>query len=376
MPPQQSLSAEQVPPAPAHALAHAPFVQTSAPQQSLSLAQVSPVPRHPQVPLPLHTFGAQQSALLVQAVPEPAHPQVEVPVSQARAPQQSPLLVQPCPLVAHPHVPFTQRAEQQSDGLEHELPSWVHDVEVVPPSSPVPPSTHVLLEGSHVYEPQQSSEVVQSPPTPAHAGWQVPLAQLPEQQSPLVLQQSSSYWQSGSPSAHEPPSSLVPESVEPPLPLPLPASLVPPLPLPLPVPASLEPPVLPVPHLPAVQESEQQLVYEEHELPSGWHFVVPQTPFAQSLLQQSVLAVHFCPSGLHVDAGGPHVPELHELLQHSLFFVQLVPSLEHEADWHVPDTQSLLQQSVLALQLPPMPAHVGCAQVPPVHAPLQQSLVL
>ncbi len=94
-PPQQSLLLVQVPPASEHGLAHAPLVQTSVPQQSPSLLHASPVPRQPQVPLPLHTFGAQQSALLVQAVPEPAHPHVEVLVSQLRAPQQSPLPVQP-----------------------------------------------------------------------------------------------------------------------------------------------------------------------------------------------------------------------------------------------------------------------------------------
>ncbi len=181
----------------------------------------------------------------------------------------------------------------------------------------------------------------------------------------------------------EPASPLVPESAEPPLPLPLPASLVPPLPLPLLlppppllllVPPSLAPPELPVPHLPAVHESEQQLPYAEHELPSGSHLVVPQTPFMQSLLQQSVLPVHVWPSGLHEGAGGLHVPESQELLQHSLFLVQAVPSAEQEDDWQVPDTQSLLQQSALALHVPPMPAHMGWAHVPLVHAPLQQSL--
>jgi hypothetical protein len=47
-------------------------------------------------------------------------------------------------------VPFTQRAEQQSDALEHALPSCVHEELVVPPSPLVPPSTQVLLDGSHV----------------------------------------------------------------------------------------------------------------------------------------------------------------------------------------------------------------------------------
>jgi hypothetical protein len=34
---------------------------------------------------------------------------------------------------------------------------------------------------------------VQSPPTPAHACWQEPFAQLPEQQSPSPLQQLPSF---------------------------------------------------------------------------------------------------------------------------------------------------------------------------------------
>jgi hypothetical protein len=41
--------------------------------------------------------------------------------------------------------------------------------------------------------PQQSSDVKQSPPTPAQAGKHVPSAQLLEQQSPFVLQQSRSF---------------------------------------------------------------------------------------------------------------------------------------------------------------------------------------
>jgi hypothetical protein len=36
---------------------------------------------------------------------------------------------------------------------------------------------------------------MQSAPTPAHAAWHVPLTQLFEQQSPLVLQQLWSTWQ-------------------------------------------------------------------------------------------------------------------------------------------------------------------------------------
>lgn len=369
-PPQQSLSVVQLPPEPEQGLAQAPLVQTRAPQQSLSLVQVSPVPRHPQVPLPLHTLGAQQSLLLVHAVPDPAQPHVLVLVSQLSAPQQSRLPVQPCPLVAQPHVPFTQSAEQHSDALEQEVPSELQPPPAPPsPLPPVPPSTHVLLEGSHTAAPQQSSEDMQSPPTPAQAGWQVPSAQLPEQQSPLVLQQSSSYWQSGSSVEQEPLSLPVPPSC-PPLPLPLP--LPPPL-LPLLVPPSWPPPVL-VPHLPEVQESEQQLLYDEHELPSALHIVVPQTPFLQSLLQHPLLPVHVLPSGAQVGVGAAQVPEVQVLLQHSLSFVQLAPSFEHAADWQVPDTQSLLQQSVLVVQLPPRLAHMGCAQVPLVQVPLQQSL--
>ena len=72
---------------------------------------------------------------------------------------------------------------------------------------------------------------MQSPPTPAHAGSQVPLAQLFEQQSPLVLQQSLSYWQLGSVGVHDPPS-LLPPSMPPLLVPPLLLPLLPPLLLP------------------------------------------------------------------------------------------------------------------------------------------------
>ena len=100
-------------------------------------------------------------------------------------------------------------------------------------------------------------------------------------------------------------------------------------------------------------------------------------PLAQSILQQSELVEHVCPSGLHEGAGAVHVPLLQSLLQHSLFFVQLMPSAEQAAeDWQVPLTQSLLQQSLLAVQLAPTLAHMGCAHVPLVHVPLQQSLEL
>lgn len=97
----------------------------------------------------------------------------------------------------------------------------------------------------------------------------------------------------------------------------------------------------------------------------------------QSCLQQSAFVEHVCPSGLHVGAGAAHVPLLQSLLQHSLFFVQLMPFEEQAADdWQVPLTQSLLQQSLLALQLDPTLAHMGWAHVPLLHVPLQQSLEL
>ena len=80
---------------------------------------------------------------------------------------------------------------------------------------------------------------------------------------------------------------------------------------------------------------------------------------------------------MQVGTGATQVPLLQSLLQHSLFFVQLDPFAEQDADdWHVPLTQSLLQQSLLLEQVAPWLAHVGCAQVPLVHVPLQQSLEL
>ena len=80
---------------------------------------------------------------------------------------------------------------------------------------------------------------------------------------------------------------------------------------------------------------------------------------------------------MHIGTGATHDPLLQSLLQHSLFFVQLVPSAEQAADdWQLPLTQSLLQQSLLALQLAPTLAHMGWAHVPLVHVPLQQSLEL
>jgi hypothetical protein len=116
-----------------------PPVHTRTPQQSLELVHVSPVPRQPHVPLPLHRLGAQQSLLLEHAVPEPAHPHVEVVESQLSAPQQSRLPVQPSPLDAHPQVLLTHSAEQQSEAVEHDVPSDEH-----PPVVPVPPSSRVL----------------------------------------------------------------------------------------------------------------------------------------------------------------------------------------------------------------------------------------
>ena len=106
----------------------------------------------------------------------------------------------------------------------------------------------------------------------------------------------------------------------------------------------------------------------------AWQAVVPQVPFMQSMAQQSLLPEHICPLGLQVGVGALHDPAVHVLLQHSLFFVQLVPLPEHAADSQVPMTQSLLQQSLLFAQVPPMLAHMGCAQVPLVQVPLQQSL--
>jgi hypothetical protein len=367
-PPQQSEALEHEPPGSAHALAHAPFVHTSEPQQSLSFVHVSPVPRQPHVPLPLHTLGAQQSALVVQAVPDPAHPHVDVLVSQLSAPQQSALLPQPWPLVAHPQVPLAQIAEQQSDALEHDVPSALHELD--PPSPPVPLSTHLLVAVSHVPEPQQSSSVLQSPPTLAQAGAQVPLAQLPEQQSPFWLQQSWSTWQFGSLTAQDPASAPPPASVLPPLPLPLPPPL-----LLLPEPASFPPFPEPVPaHLPAVHDREQHCEKVEHAAPFASHALVPHVPFAQSLLQQSVLVVQVWPSGLHVGAGAAQAPPVQVLLQHSLPLEQLWPLAEHDDVWHVPETQSLLQQSPLPEQLAPRLAHEGWPQVPLVQLPLQQSL--
>ena len=225
---------------------------TSEPQHAELSVHASPVPRHPHVLLlGSQTLGEQQSLSLLHDSPDPRQPHVEVFGSQSRAPQQSPLPVQPSPLEAQPHVSFTQSCEQQSDADPHGSPSDVHPPPPPPPSPPDEGWTHVLLPESQTSEPQQSVELfagLQSPPCPAHAGWQVPDAQLSEQQSPFVLQQSSSSWQSGSVGVQAVvPPSPVPESMEPPLPLP--ASLLPPLPLPLPLPepASLPPLPLPLP---------------------------------------------------------------------------------------------------------------------------------
>jgi len=94
---------------------------------------------------------------------------------------------------------------------------------------------------------------MQSAPTPAHDAWHVPLTQLFEQQSPLVLQQLSSAWQF--PDVAQPPASW-PPPLPPPLLLPVPPSC-PPLLLPLP----------PVPHLPMVHERAQHWANPEHEVP-------------------------------------------------------------------------------------------------------------
>jgi hypothetical protein len=122
-------------------------------------------------------------------------PQVPLVGSQTRAPQQSPSLPHPSPLDAQPQVPSTHRSEQHSAAEPHVKPSLVQPPPPPPPppsSPPEAPGVQVLLVGSHRYDPQQSLESSQSPPMPAHAGSQVPSAQLFEQQSPSVLQQSSS----------------------------------------------------------------------------------------------------------------------------------------------------------------------------------------
>ena len=240
----------------------------------------------------------------------------------------------------------------------------------------------VWLVESHRYAPQQSVERFagsQSPPMPAHAGWQVALTQLPEQQSPFELQQSWSSWQLGSERAHAPPSLLPPPESSPaplPLPLPLPASFLPPLPLPLP--PSMPPPELaPVPvHFPAVHDSEQQSPYALQPCPVWLHAPAPHLDALQSLLQQSVLVAHALPSGLQEGAGAAHVPPGHAPPQQSLAALQLAPLAWQVADAHEPETQSLLQQSLLDEQPASRSAHMGCAQVPPLHWPLQQLLEL
>jgi hypothetical protein len=256
----------------------------------------------PQRPSHVPQVALQQSELCAHALPSCEHGWEHVPLarSQTSKPQQSASDPHPWNSPAQPQVLLTQRKEQQSLALAQPKPSSMHAPPLllplpllVPLSSPPPPdvSMHVSVVESQMYAPQQSVELFagsQSPPTPAHAGWQKPNAQLTEQQSPSALQQSLSSWQNGSVVAHAPPSSPVPESLPvlaswpplldplasgppppeslpPPLPLllplllpPLPPASLPPLPLPLllPVPPSL-PPLDPV-HLPAVHESEQQ----------------------------------------------------------------------------------------------------------------------
>ena len=301
-PSQHSASLPQVSPncAPENPPQVPSHVPQTPPQQSLSTPQKSPstppdapphVPSHvPQV-TPL-----QQSESCPHVSPCCEHglPQVLLPGSHVSTPQQSLSLPQPSPLEAHPQVPSTHRAEQHSAAEPHGTPSSEQPPEP-PPSSPDAPAPQVLLVPSHRYAPQQSVESLagsQSPPMPAHAGWHVPLAQFSEQQSPLVLQQSSSSWQNGSDVAHAPPS-VPPSESFPPLPLPLPPSFLPPLLLPLPLPPSAELPT----HLPAVHDSEQQSPNAEQGCPPCLHLDVPHFPAPQSLLQQSVLVAHALPSG-------------------------------------------------------------------------------
>jgi hypothetical protein len=180
LPLQQSESCPHPSPSWAHWLAHTLELgsQTSEPQHDALSVHASPVPRHPHVLLVgSQTFGEQQSLSLLQVSPDPRQPHVEVFGSQSRAPQQSSLPVQPSPLEAHPHVPLTQSCEQHSDAEPHDCPSLVHPPPPLPlsspPSSPEDGATHVRLEESHRYAPQQSVELLagsQSPPSPAHAG--------------------------------------------------------------------------------------------------------------------------------------------------------------------------------------------------------------
>jgi hypothetical protein len=104
----------------------------------------------------------------------------------------------------------------------------------------------------------------------------------------------------------------------------------------------------------------------------GSHVVEPpHLPPEQFMSQQSALLLHGIPLATHVVDGAPHVPELHELLQHSLFFVQVAPLLEQLEVWHVPETQSLLQHPALLVQVAPTLAQVGWAHMPPVQVSLQ-----
>jgi len=220
---QQSASVAQVDPWTPHAGApQVPLVHRKVPQQSLSCAQAAPLSAQPQVPSDPQMLGAQQSLLAVQVAPEAWQPQVMLVVSQVSAPQQSVSAAQVWPLEAQ-----------------------------VPPSPPPLPARQVLLVASQVNPVQHAGAVgSQSPSCPAHAAWHLPLAQLLEQQSPLVLQQSSSLWQFGSEVVQVPPLLELLEVLVWPL-LELLEVLVWPL---LELVLEL---LLAGPHLPAEQESEQ-----------------------------------------------------------------------------------------------------------------------
>jgi len=201
-------------------------LQTSVPQQSLSALQASPEFAQPHVPA-LQMLGAQQSLLPEHDAPAAWQAHVMELVSQRSTPQQSRSVAHVCPLVAH-----------------------------APPSGPPPPERQVLLAMSHVKPVQHAgADGSQSPPCPAQAAWHFPWTQLPEQQSPSALQHDRSFWQLGSDSEQPPP---LLEDVEL-LPL-LELELFPLLELLLLV-------VPPLPHLPAVHESEQHCAKPEHATP-------------------------------------------------------------------------------------------------------------
>jgi hypothetical protein len=200
--PQQSESKLHVPPWSEQRAAHVPSPpHRRLPQQSESLWQEAPTSWQAQVPSAPQSSAPQQSELLLHVLP--AAWQAQVPSDPHRStPQQSALLPHACDVKAHPQVPapaaivgFTQRAEQQSLAVVHELPSSAHT-----PASP-PPVPQVKRFGSHRSAPQQSRSVSQRPPVPAQAGAQVPKSQKTEQQSPSVVQFSSSWMQAGTPAS-------------------------------------------------------------------------------------------------------------------------------------------------------------------------------